>query len=92
MTDEPKDIGQRNKRIREAQGIGLAELARMADISKGYLHSLENQTPANPTLDTLKRVADALAVTIADLIGAPKVKPVLPKALPPGARGPREGA
>lgn len=84
MADEPKDIGQRIKRIREAQGISLAELARMADISKGYLHSLENQTPANPTLDTLQRVANALEVTIADLIGAPKVRPVLPKALPPG--------
>jgi len=84
MTDEPRDVGQRIKRIRETQGMSLAELARKAEISKGYLHSLENQPPANPTLETLKKVADALGVTIADLIGAPKVRAVLPEALPPG--------
>ena len=84
MADEPTDIGQRIKRFREAQGISLAELARKADISKGYLHSLENQAPANPTLDTLKRVADALDLTIADLIGAPKVRAIFPETLPLG--------
>ncbi len=84
MADEPADVGQRIKRLREAQGLSLAELARKADISKGYLHSLENQTPANPTLDTLKRVADALDVTIADLIGAPKVRAVVPSSVPSG--------
>jgi XRE family transcriptional regulator of biofilm formation len=84
MGDEPKDVGQRIKRFRETLGMTLAELARKADISKGYLHSLENQAPANPTLDTLKKVAEALDLTIADLIGAPKVRAVVPEVLPPG--------
>lgn len=77
-------MGQRIKKLREAQGIGLAELARSAAVSKGYLHDLENQPSGNPTLDTLRRIAEALQVTVADLIGAPKVKPVLSEKVPSG--------
>jgi transcriptional regulator with XRE-family HTH domain len=84
MSHPPEGVGQRIRKLREAQGIGLAELARTAAVSKGYLHDLENQPSANPTLDTLRRMADALNVTIADLIGAAKVKPVLSDQVPPG--------
>lgn len=80
----PEEVGQRIKKLREAQGMGLAELARSAAVSKGYLHDLENQPSGNPTLDTLRRIADALKVTVADLIGAAKVKPVLADKVPPG--------
>lgn len=63
----------------------LTELAERAGISKGYVSQLEGGAGANPTLDVLLRIAEALDVTIADLIQAPKAKPAvdLPSSLPP---------
>ena len=40
-------------------------------MSKTYLLRLETDPETNPSLDVLHRIADALDVTVADLIGAP---------------------
>jgi transcriptional regulator with XRE-family HTH domain len=79
-------LGARIRSLRTARGMPLTELAERASISKGYVSQLEGGSGANPTLDVLMRIAEALDVTIADLIHAPKAKPAveLPKALPPG--------
>jgi transcriptional regulator with XRE-family HTH domain len=64
--------------LRTGQGKGLAEIATATGLSKGYLSELENAVDANPTLDVLQRIAKALDVTIADLLGASKVMPTAP--------------
>ena len=69
-------IGERVKRWREEKGISAAELARRAGISKGYLSELENDrvNSPRPSADVLYRLATALDVTVADLLGK-KVQP-----------------
>jgi len=52
--------------------ISLSQLAERTGLTKAYLVRLENQG-ANPTLEALAAIADALEVTVADLIGAPKL-------------------
>jgi transcriptional regulator with XRE-family HTH domain len=72
-----KALGTRIRALRQSQGLGLAELAAAAGISKGYLSELERTEDANPTLDVLKRIADTLHVALADLLAAPKATPKL---------------
>ena len=57
----------RIKELREMAGIQQKELAERAEISRPYLHDLENnRRGAKP--ETYKRIADALGVTVDDLM------------------------
>lgn len=79
------------KNIREARkraGLTLEELSRAAEISKTYLWELENDKAGTkkPSADILLKIADALSVTLADLMGLPTVrvdesKVILPNSL-----------
>jgi transcriptional regulator with XRE-family HTH domain len=60
------------RREREKAGLSLAQLADASGLTKAYLVRLENQG-GNPTLEVLAAIADVLEVTIADLIGGPKL-------------------
>ena len=53
-------------------------LATAAGVSKGYIFSLEAGEQENPSLDVLLKIADALGVTIADLVDAPVTTRVAP--------------
>ena len=46
----------------------------MTGLSKSYLVRLETDPTSNPSLEVLRRVADALDITVADLVGAPKLE------------------
>lgn len=61
--------GERIKRRREEKGIPAAELARRAEISKGYLSELERGQTTRPSGAVLFRIAKALGTTVADLLG-----------------------
>ena len=57
----------RIKVLREAQKLTQVELSGRAMISQPYLHDLENnKRGAKP--ETLQRIADALGVTVSDLM------------------------
>ena len=81
-------VGERIRSLRQVRGLGLSELADNASVSKGYLSALETGGESNPSLDVLIRIAQALEVTLADLLNTPKVKPKLevPAQLPAGLR------
>jgi len=49
---------------REARGLSKAELARRAGLKPEAVRRLFSRTPANPTLNTLFALADALSVEI----------------------------
>lgn len=69
MADTPP-VGQRIKERREELGWSLSKLAAQANVSKGYLWSLEKgETDARPSGRTLYRIAEALGVTMSDLLG-----------------------
>lgn len=67
----PDSVGSRIKRYREEKGISLSQLARDAEISKGYLWSLENPEGSHqrPSGETLYAIASVLGVTMSDLLG-----------------------
>jgi transcriptional regulator with XRE-family HTH domain len=62
-------VGARIRAARRGAGLSVARLAQETGVSKTYLLRLENDADANPSLDVLRRVADALDLTIADLVG-----------------------
>jgi transcriptional regulator with XRE-family HTH domain len=47
----------------------LVDLARQAGVSKGYLSSLENGDSNRPSGEKLYGIAEALGVTMSDLLG-----------------------
>ncbi|MEW2625132.1 helix-turn-helix transcriptional regulator [Streptomyces sp. NPDC048106] len=56
-------VGLRLRKLREAQGISLSELARRSKIGKGTLSELESGR-RNPTLETLYALTTALKVPL----------------------------
>ncbi len=67
-------LGRRIRTARQSMGWSLAQLAEHASISKGYLWQLENERNANPSMEVLLRIADALDTTIAALLGKPGIR------------------
>ncbi|MGW1911636.1 DUF1918 domain-containing protein [Streptomyces sp. NPDC002076] len=65
---DPGDIGRRVAAERRRQGLSREETAGRARMSPDYLAYLEER-PADPTLATLIRLADALGTTVATLRG-----------------------
>lgn len=62
-------VGEKIKQRRLEANMSVAELSRNGDISRGYLHSIENGETQNPSADVLFKIAQALDTTIADLLG-----------------------
>ena len=54
------DAMQVLKAEREKRGISLGELSRITGIDRANLSRLENDINANPTLETLVRIAQAI--------------------------------
>ena len=65
-------VGRNIKTQRERAGLSLAQLSAATGISKAHLVRLEKRG-GNPSLEILSRIAEALEVTIADLVGGPKL-------------------
>jgi transcriptional regulator with XRE-family HTH domain len=80
-----KGIGKRIRSYREQSGLSQAELARAARLSKAYLSELESEVGRRPSADVVLRIADALGVTIAELVGRP-VRPEDPREIPESLR------
>jgi transcriptional regulator with XRE-family HTH domain len=67
-------IGERLRVERKRLHLSLAELANITGVSKTYLVRLETDPKANPSLEILFRIAEALDTTVADLLGRPSVQ------------------
>jgi len=62
------ELGDRLRQRRKERGLIAAELARQAEISKGYLSEIESGQVSRPSGTVLFRVATALGTSIADLL------------------------
>jgi transcriptional regulator with XRE-family HTH domain len=60
------EVGQQLKALRRGKGLTLQQLAVMTDLSRGFISQIEAGT-ANPSVGTLKKVADALGVPMGAL-------------------------
>lgn len=69
-------LAKRIHEERERAGFTLEQLADKADLSKTYLWELEKDTNGikKPSADVLLRIAEALSITIADLLALPAVR------------------
>ena len=63
-----QNLAKNIKKLREAKGLSQEKLARLADVANNTLIKMESGENQNPTLDTLKKVAKALGVSVDDLI------------------------
>lgn len=59
-------LGDNIKRIRLSKGIGLNEVARRANITGGYLSSIENNKRTNIGAEILESIATAIGVSVSD--------------------------
>jgi DNA-binding Xre family transcriptional regulator len=59
-----RDVLAALKQAREQRGLSLGDVAAVTGIAKGNLSRLENDPAANPTLETLLRLADAIGVDL----------------------------
>jgi len=57
------------KTLRTARGLTQVALAKKAKMQQTYVAQLETGVEDNPTLDTLRRLAKALKVTVGELVG-----------------------
>ncbi|MGH3950027.1 MAG: helix-turn-helix domain-containing protein [Pseudonocardiaceae bacterium] len=76
-------LGARIREYRLEKGLNQAALAEGARLSKTYISELESGAGRRPSGEVLLRIADALGVTIADLLGR-SVLPALTQELPDG--------
>jgi len=62
------NLAKKVKQLREKLGLSQEKLARLADVSNNTIINIEAGKQDNPTIDTLKKVAKALYVSVEDLI------------------------
>lgn len=63
-----QNLSNNIKKLRKAKGLSQEKLARLADVANNTLIKMESGENNNPTLETLKRVAKALDVSVDNLI------------------------
>ena len=63
-----QNLAKNMGRLRKAKGLSQEKLARLADVANNTLIKMESGENQNPTLDTLKKVAKALEVSVDELI------------------------
>ena len=62
------NISKNIKKLRESRGLSQEKLARLADVANNTIIKIESGKNDNPTLDTLKKIANALEISVDDLI------------------------
>ncbi len=69
-------LAERIRKAREKAGMTLDQLARAAGVSKTYVWELEQDTEGakKPSAELLLKIANALSITLAELMGLPSVK------------------
>ena len=63
-----QNLAKNIERLRKAKGLSQEKLARLADVANNTLIKMESGENKNPTLETLKKVAEALEVSVDELI------------------------
>ena len=63
-----QNLAKNIERLRKAKGLSQEKLARLADVANNTLIKMKSGKNQNPTLDTLKKVAKALDISVDDLI------------------------
>jgi transcriptional regulator with XRE-family HTH domain len=73
MAIDPKALGRRIREERQKAGLSLQQLADLSGLTKAYVVRVEGEA-ANPSMGVVGRIAEALDLTIADLVGGPVIR------------------
>jgi transcriptional regulator with XRE-family HTH domain len=65
-------LAQNIRKLRKKKGLSQEKLARLADISTATLVKIEAGVAKEPTITTVIKIADALDISIDELIGRRK--------------------
>ena len=68
MSKQDYPLPKNLKKIMEKKGLSQDRLAKLADVANNTIIKIEQGENINPTLDTLKKIAKALDVTVDELI------------------------
>jgi len=63
-----QNLAKNIERLRKAKRLSQEKLARIADVANNTLIKMESGENQNPTLETLKKVAKALEISVDELI------------------------
>ncbi len=67
MDEISKKFGENLKKIRLEKKMSQGDICRALGVDRGYISNLESGK-RNPTLATIKRIADALGVSVGRLL------------------------
>jgi transcriptional regulator with XRE-family HTH domain len=62
-------VKRKIKRLRGERKMSQLELAKKSGVAQGYISALEAGTKANPGLDVLTRLPEALGMPVTELLG-----------------------
>lgn len=62
------EVGKRIRAVRQQRGMSLRDLANRSGVSKAYLSQLENDPGRRPSVDVVVRIAEALGVSVLELL------------------------
>ncbi|GBE05768.1 MAG TPA: XRE family transcriptional regulator [Nitrospirae bacterium] len=62
-------LSENIKRYRKKKGLSQDKLAKLADVTHTTLIKIESGANDNPTIKTLRKIADALGVSLDKLVG-----------------------
>jgi len=62
-------LAQNIRKLRQKKGLSQEKLARLADISTVTLVKIEAGVAKEPTITTVTKIADALDVSIDEIVG-----------------------
>lgn len=68
MSKQEYPLSNNLKKLREKRGLSQDRLAKLADVANNTIIKIEQGENINPTLETLKKVAKALEVSVDELI------------------------
>jgi len=68
MLKQEYPLSKNLKKLRAKKGLSQDRLAKLADVANNTIIKIEQGENINPTLDTLKKMAKALEVSIDELI------------------------
>jgi len=68
MSKQEYPLSNNLKKLREKKGLSQDRLAKLADVANNTIIKIKQGENINPTLETLKKVAKALDVSVDELI------------------------
>ena len=67
-TSNKSNLGKTVRKLRVKEGLSQGKLARLADVSNNTIVNIEAGKQDNPTIETIKKLANALNISANELL------------------------